>query len=177
MCDRSGDKTVPHTTTRSLDGYTRITRVRFQFDRKGKAVLAACDMPDTSSDGRAILRKGIDTQFELRKRVAACLDDGLQPGKLRRQILELVRRRVFRLACGYADCNDAALVAQDPIHKFFLGRDSLDSLALAAQPTLSRFESAVAWAAFCHLAQVLAGTEIEHHRRLKGRAARITIDR
>jgi len=36
----------------------------------------------------------------------------------------------LRLACGYADCNDAARLVDDPIHKLLLERDPLDGAAL-----------------------------------------------
>jgi hypothetical protein len=36
---------------------------------------------------------------------------------------ELIHLRVFGLACGYADCNDAARLADDAIHKLLLERD------------------------------------------------------
>ena len=90
---------------------------------------------------------------------------------------ELVRQRVYGIACGYADCNDVARVAADPIHKLLLDRDPLDGRALASQATLSRFENAVGREAL-YLASVgLADLVIEQHRaRLGGRARRITID-
>src|SRR3989441_9659453 len=154
-----------------------ITQVTFKFDSKRKPVVAAFDMQHASSDGGAVLLKGIDTQFGLTRRVAACLDDPRQPRKVQHQTLELLRQRVFGLACGYADCNDAARLAGDAIHKLLVGRDPLAGPALASQPTLSRFENAVGTRELIAMGHVLADTVIEHHRRrLKGRARRITID-
>jgi hypothetical protein len=154
-----------------------IAQVTFGFEPKSKPVVAAFDQPDSSSDGGAILLKGIDTQLGLTKCLAACLEDERQPGKIRHQRLELLRQRVFGLACGYADCNDVERLAQDPIHKLLVGRDPLAGRALASQPTLSRFENAVAWPALRDMGHALADRVIEHHRRrLKGRATRITID-
>lgn len=154
-----------------------ITQVTFKFDPKSKPVVATFDMPHASSDGGAVLLKGIDTQFGLTKRLAACLDDPRQPGKVRHQTLELLRQRVFGLACGYADCNDAARLAHDAIHKLLLERDPITGPALASQPTLSRFENALGPRELIAMGHVLATTVIEHHRRrLKGRATRLTID-
>src|SRR5205823_7234972 len=120
---------------------------------------------------------GIDTQLGLTKRLAACVDDERQAAKVRHGMLELVRQRVFGLACGYADCNDAARLANDAIHKLLVDRDPIAGPALASQPTLSRFENAVGWAQLRDMAHVLADTVIEtQRRRLKGRATRITID-
>jgi hypothetical protein len=47
-------------------------------------------------------------------------------------------QRVFAIACGYADCNDAARLAEDTIQKLLVGRDPVAGEALASQPTLSR---------------------------------------
>ena len=43
----------------------------------------------------------------------------------------------------YADANDAARLATDPIHKLLVGRDPVEGDSLASQPTLSRFENGV----------------------------------
>jgi hypothetical protein len=154
-----------------------ITQVTFGFEPKDKPVVALFDMPHASSDGGAVLLKGLDTQLQLTKRLGACVTDGRQPGKVQHQTLELLRQRVFGLACGYADCNDAARLADDAIHKLLLDRDPIAGPALASQPTLSRFENAVRWQELRDMAHVLADTVIEtHRRRLRGRATRITID-
>src|SRR6266849_965105 len=134
-----------------------IAQVTFEFDPKRKPVVAVFDAEHASSDGGAILLKGIDTQFGLTKCLAACLDDPLQPGKVQHQTLELFRQRVFGLACGYADCNDAA------------------RLALASQPTLPRFQTALGWRELLAMGHVLADPVIaRHRRRLRGRGSRIT---
>jgi len=154
-----------------------IPQITFGFEPKAKPVVATFDLPHASQDGGAVLLKSLDTQLQLTKRLAACLVDGRQPGKVQHQTLELVRQRVFGLACGYADCNDAARLAHDVMHKLLLDRDPIAGPALASQPTLSRFENAVGWEQLRDMAHALADTVIEtHRRRLKGRATRITID-
>ncbi len=154
-----------------------IPQITFGFEPKGKPIVAAFDQPHASSDGGAVLLKSLDTQLQLTKQLAGCLVDTRQPGKVQHQTLELVRQRVFGLACGYADCNDAARLADDAIHKLLLDRDPIVGPALASQPTLSRFENGVTWAPLRDMAHVLTNTVIEtHRRRLKGRATRITID-
>ena len=154
-----------------------IPQVTFQGEGFAKAVVARFDTPHASSDGGAILLKSVDTHLGLTKRLAGCLVDARQPGKIRHQTLELIRQRVFGIACGYADCNDAARLADDAIHKLLVERDPIAGPALASQPTLSRFENAVGPRALVAMGHLLADTVIEQHRRrLKGRAARITID-
>src|SRR6266511_2677292 len=150
-----------------------IPQITFGFEPKAKPVVATFDMPHASADGGAVLLKSLDTQLQLTKRLAACVVDSRQPGKVQHQTLELVRQRVFGLACGYADCNDAARLADDVMHKLLVDRDPIAGRALASQPTLSRFENAVGWAQLRDMAHVLADTVIEtQRRRLKGRAIR-----
>jgi hypothetical protein len=154
-----------------------IPQVTFPGEGFTKPVVARFDTPYASSDGGAILLKSVDTHLGLTKRLAGCLVDTREPGKIRHQTLELLRQRVFGLACGYADCNDAARLADDAIHKLLVERDPIAGPALASQPTLSRFENAVGWPALRDMAHVLADTVIEQQRRrLQGRATRITID-
>ena len=69
--------------------------------------------------------------------------DDRQPAKVRHTLAELLAQRIFGLACGHADANDAARLGDDPIHKLLLGRDPVVGESLASQPTISRFENRV----------------------------------
>ncbi len=154
-----------------------IPQVTFEFQGLRQPVVARFDQAHASSDGGALLLKAIDERLGLTQRLAAGLTDRRQAGKVEHALLELVRHRVFGIACGYADCNDAARLGHDPVHKLLLDRDPLAGPALASQPTLSRFENAVGWQELYLTSVALADLVIEHHRaRLKGRARRITID-
>ena len=83
-----------------------IPQVTFQGEGFAKSVVARFDTPHASPDGGAILLKSVDTHLGLTKRLAGCLVDERQPGKTRHQTIELIRQRVFGIACGYADCNE-----------------------------------------------------------------------
>jgi hypothetical protein len=154
-----------------------IPQVTFEFQGLPQPIIARFDQAHASSDGGALLLKALDDRLGVTERLAQSLTDPRQPGKVEHELIELVRQRVYGIACGYADCNDAARLAHDPVHKLLLERDPLTGPALASQPTLSRFENVVGWQEL-YLASVgLADLVIEHHRaRLKGRAHRITID-
>src|SRR5262245_6454435 len=54
-CYRSGVQALRGTHARRLDGYTGIAQVTFRFEGKGKPVVAAFDMPASSSDGGLVL--------------------------------------------------------------------------------------------------------------------------
>jgi hypothetical protein len=142
-----------------------------------KPLVACFDEPHATSDGGAILLKAADRRLRLIDRLAACVPDARQAGKIDHAIEEMIGQRIFALACGYPDCNDAARLGQDPIHKLLVGRDPIEGSPLASQPTLSRFENAVGPRALFRMAETLADVMIERHRRrLRGKARRITID-
>ncbi len=154
-----------------------ITQVTFQGDGFTKPIVARFDLPHASSDGGLVLVKALDIAWGLTERLAACLDDAREPGKILHETRELLQQRVFGLCAGYADCNDAARLVHDPIHKLVLGRDPLTGLGLASQPTLSRFESTVSARELRAMTHVLADTVIaQQRRRLHECATRITID-
>ena len=142
-----------------------------------KPIIARFDQPHASSDGGALLLKAIDDRLGLTWRLASAIHDRRQPGKVAHSLRDLLRQRVFGLACGYADCNDAARLVDDPIHKLLLERDPLDGAALGSQPTLSRFENAVGRADLYRLGTALADAVLTAHReRLGGDVRLITID-
>ena len=142
-----------------------------------KPVVAEFDERHGSSDGGAILLKACDARLDLSRRLAGCLSDGRQAGKIEHAVRDLLRQRLYGIACGYADGNDAARLTDDPIHKLLVDRDPITGAALASQPTLSRFENAPRRAELYRMSEVLAESVIERHRRRLGRRCKhLTID-
>ena len=142
-----------------------------------KPLVATFDQPHASSDGGALLLKAAERRYDLIDDFANCLVDDRQPGKVRHSLKDLVAQRIFGLACGYPDANDAGRLADDPIHKLLLDRDPITGAALASQPTLSRFENALGHKTLYRMGRTLAAAVIDRHRqRLHGRARQITID-
>ena len=58
-------------------------------------------------------------------------------------LLTRVRQRLFGIALGYEDNNDAIWLSKDPALKILAGRAPESDGDLASQPTLSRFENRV----------------------------------
>lgn len=142
-----------------------------------RPVVVKFDQRHGSSDGGAILLKACDERLGLSKRLAACIVDARQTGKIEHSIEDLVRQRLFGIGCGYADCNDAGRLTEDPMHKLLLGRDPVKGAGLASQPTLSRFENAPRRADLYRMGEALAECVIERHRRRLGKGVRrITVD-
>jgi hypothetical protein len=79
-----------------------------------------------SSDGGAVLLKAADQRLRLIGTLAGCIVDRREPGKVIHETEELLGRRIYALACGYADCNDAARLSDDPIHKALIDRDPVE---------------------------------------------------
>src|SRR5439155_17945463 len=97
--------------------------------------------------------------------------------KVRHGLDELFGQRVYGLACGYEDANDAARLADDPIHKLLLGRDPIAGEALASQPTLSRFENSVTRSELLRMSGALFETVLRRQvQRLRGKVRTITVD-
>ena len=142
-----------------------------------KPVVATFDQPHASSDGGAVLLKAAERQYDLIDGFARALVDDRQSGKVRHTLQDLLGQRLFGLACGYPDANDADRLAADPIQKLLLGRDPVAGAPLASQPTLSRFENGHGAPALYQMGRELAAAVIaRHQRRLRGRARQITID-
>ncbi len=86
--------------------------------------------------------------------LAACVPEWRR-GTVQHSIEALVRQRVFQIACGYEDQNDADTLRHDPLLKLLCGRLPESGEALASQPTLSRLENAVDRHACLRLAHAL----------------------
>ena len=139
-------------------------------------MIAKFDQDHASSDGGAVLLKACDEKLKLSTTLASCLSDDRQQSKVTHSLEELFQQRLCAIACGYADGNDAARLAGDPVMKLLAGRDPLAGDSLASQPTLSRFENAVRPRDLLRLSEALADAVIARHKRRKKRVRRITID-
>ena len=96
-----------------------------------------------TSDAGGLLLRELDQRYRLTEKVAGCLQDPRESHKVKHDLLTLVRQRLFAIAQGYEDNNDAATLVRDPVFKIMAGRTPETSEDLASQPTLSRFENRV----------------------------------
>jgi hypothetical protein len=138
--------------------------------------MAAFDVPNASSDGGAVLLRAADRRLGLIPRLAAALVDDRQQGKVRHGLADLLGQRIYGLALGYEDANDAARLADDPMHKLLLGRDPVTGEALASQPTLSRFENDVTRGELLGMSDAMFESVLDRHRNRRRKVRRITVD-
>ena len=142
-----------------------------------KPVVLEFDQRQGSSDGGAVLLKAAARRYGLIASMSGCLLDSRQAGKVDHSLRDLFSQRVFSIGCGYADANDSARLAADPMHKMLLNRDPVTGVDMASQPTLSRFENAVGPRQLYNMGAALAESVIQRHaKRLRNRARLVTID-
>jgi len=102
----------------------------------------AFDAPHISSDGGALLLRQMDDHLGLSERLAPLLPDERDPRKVTHDRREQLRQRLYQIALGYADCNDADRLRHDPLLKSVCDRTP-HAEGLSSQPTLSRLKNAV----------------------------------
>ncbi len=121
-------------------------------------VVVAFNGGNLTSDAGAIFLRRVDERLGLSERLASCIIDRRDPNKVRHLVVEQFRQRVYQIACGYEDCNDADFLRVDPAFKIAVGRMPESEEALASQPTLSRFENGVDERAYKRMSRELLAT-------------------
>ncbi len=135
-----------------------------------KPVSVSFSREHLSSNGGSLLLKAADRSLGVTQTIAESFVDERQPEKIRHEILDLIRQRIFSLASGYPDCNDADHLKQDPILKLLCGRDPITGGDLGSQPTLSRLENSVTRGQLLNMSGRVA--EVIFRRQARGRRGR-----
>ena len=107
-----------------------------------KKVTAAFDGGQVSSDGGVFLLAAADKRLGLIDSLAGLIPDGRDPAQITHSLADILRGRVFAIACGYPDGNDLDDLRHDPAFKMACGRLPESGVDLASQPTISRLENA-----------------------------------
>ena len=110
----------------------------------GHTVRADFEGGALSSDFGVLLLRGIDRQIGLTARLATALHDTRHPSSIAQPLRDLLAQRIYQLASGYADGNDANSLRRDPLFKLGVERLPLaPEQDLARAPTFSRLEHSV----------------------------------
>lgn len=107
----------------------------------GKPVDARFDGGDLTSDAGLLLIRQADRHIGLTKAMSTGVTDRRQQAKVEHTFGEMLRERVYAIACGYEDANDLDTLRWDPALKLACERRPLSGPALASQPTVSRMEN------------------------------------
>ena len=130
-----------------------------------KKVTAAFDAGQISSDGGVLLLAGADKRLGLIDTLAALIPDHRDPALITHSLSDILRARVFAIACGYPDADDLDDLRRDPAFKLACGRLPESGHDLASQPTMSRWENAPDLRTLIRLSHAMVDLWCKRYRR------------
>lgn len=145
-----------------------------RFETSPLVLEAAFDGGRITSDGGLLWLAEADRELGLCEEIASHVPEWRGPS-VRHSLQMLVRQRVYQIACGYEDQNDADALRKDPLLKLVLGRLPESGAELASQPTLSRLENAPTKKDCLRIAQAL-GELYVRERGKDGTPGRVLLD-
>ena len=93
-----------------------------------------------SSDTGILLLREIDERFGITSALEGMLQDSRNVSHTQHSCTDLLRQRVYQIAAGYEDCNDANELRKDPALRLALDKNNAYA---ASQSLLSRFENKI----------------------------------
>ena len=93
-----------------------------------------------SSDTGILLLREIDERFRITSALEGMLQDSRNVSHTQHSCTDLLRQRVYQIAAGYEDCNDANELRKDPALRLALDKNNAYA---ASQSLLSRFENKI----------------------------------
>src|SRR4030088_1541934 len=106
-----------------------------------KKITAAFDGGRISSDGGVMLLAQADRRLGIAERLARAVPDGRGPDPGPPWRPDILRARIFAIACGYEDADDLDRLRFDPAFKLACGRLPDTGRDLCSQPAGSRWEN------------------------------------
>jgi len=111
----------------------------------GKDICARFDGGRLSSDGGVLVLREIERRLGIGDLLATYVTDNRDRASTTHSYADMIRARMFAIACGYEDCDDLDDLRFDPAFKAACGRLPETGDDLMSQPTLSRLENAPSW--------------------------------
>jgi hypothetical protein len=127
-----------------------------------------------TSDGGLPWLGEVDAVLGLTPTLAAVIPDW-RTRRGQHDIATLLAQRIYQIACGYEDQNDADTLRTDPLLKQVCGRRPVTGMDLASQPTFSRLENAIGPRTCYRLAQALGAVCLAERER-RGMPAQLILD-
>jgi hypothetical protein len=109
-----------------------------------KKVSAAFDGGRITSDGGVMLLAQAERRLGIAERLAQVIPDRRDQDRVTHLLPDILRARIFAIACGYEDADDLDRLRCDPAFKLACGRLPNSGIDLCSQPTISRWENAPA---------------------------------
>jgi hypothetical protein len=107
-----------------------------------KKVSVAFDGGRITSDGGVILLAQAERRLGIADQLARVIPDERDSDRIVHLLPDILRARMFAIACGYEDADDLDRLRFDPALKLACGRLPDTGRDLCSQPTVSRWENA-----------------------------------
>jgi hypothetical protein len=111
--------------------------IRPEFDR---SIMIDFQGAKITSDTGFLLLRAIDERFGILGPIESELEDARSWVHSRHSLLQMIRQRIYQMAAGYEDCNDADFLRIDPALRLAIGKGDE---AGAGQARMSRLENEV----------------------------------
>lgn len=118
-----------------------------------------------TSDGGLVWIAEADEAIGLTEALAAVIPDWRRH-RGQHALATLIAQRVYQIACGYEDQDDADTLRVDPLLKQVCGRLPESGADLASQPTMSRLENAISRTTCYRLAETLGACYLRERERI-----------
>jgi len=141
-----------------------------------KQITADFEGGQISSDGGACLIREVDEKYAVTEQAAKALSDKRDGRRTTHGEETLLKQRIYSIALGYEDTNDANTLRSDPMLKTAAGAWPESSAHLASQPTLCRFENRADSKDIRRLSESLMDLYIQTHPKKKRHLVVIDID-
>jgi hypothetical protein len=139
----------------------------------GRQALVAFDAENHTSDAGAVLLQRIDARLGLCSRLAQAIKDRRHLAFVTHPLSTLLRQRIFQIAMGWKDADDADTLRQDPAYLLACGHLPVTGDPLASQPTHCRLENSVDVEDLGRMRSALLDLYLAKHR--KSRKRRLII--
>ena len=100
-----------------------------------------------TSDAGFLLMREVDQRFDIIQSGCKLLKDARSASHTKHSFEQMIRQRVYQIAAGYEDCNDADLLRIDPALRLALGKGHHPG---AGQSVMSRLENEILGTAAGH---------------------------
>lgn len=124
------------------------TQFGFSFQSKVRVDFAGGTI---TSDGGLLLLRELDERLGLTQQLTTAVRDPRDRRYITHDLLTVLRQRVYQIAAGYEDANDATTLRHDPTLQVVAHRPGVE---LASQPTLSRLENEIEWGSIARLTRL-----------------------
>ena len=138
-----------------MEGQDKHHRMSFA-SLSGKQVDSTFDGGILTSNSGAMLLREVEAKIGILYRIVEAITDRRHPSYVDHQTVDLVKQRVFQMACGYEDANDCNTMRLDPGFKAACDWLPLSGRDLASQPTMSRFENRISRTDLLRIAKAFA---------------------